>query len=140
MNQYLLSTYAVAGEVPGSPSTPAEWQIFMERVSAVEAEMDASGTFVFSGGLQLHGADAATAVHVSGDEVVMTDGPFADSKTQIAGFYIINADNLDAAQAWAAKVAGATNHPIEVRPFRATGLLKVNATAEELHTASNVPQ
>ncbi|MCP4246618.1 MAG: hypothetical protein GY778_06180, partial [bacterium] len=53
--------------------------------------------------------------------VVMTDGPFAESKEHIAGFYRINADDLDAALAWAAKVADATRHPIEVRPFRATG-------------------
>jgi len=124
MNQYLLSTYAVEGVIPGSPSTPEEWQTFMERVTAVEAEMDASGTFVFSGGLQLHGPDVATVVRMSEGKVVTTDGPFAESKTQIAGFYIINADNLDAALAWANKIADATNHPIEVRPFQATGRLK----------------
>ena len=124
MNQYLLSTYAVEGEVPGAPSTPEEMQTFMERVTALEAEMDASGTFVFSGGLQLHGPDPATVVRVSDGEVVMTDGPFAESKAQIAGFYIINADDLDAALVWAGKVADATNHPIEVRPFQATGRVK----------------
>lgn len=124
MNQYLLSTYAVEGEVPGSPSTPEEWQTFMERVNTVEAEMDASGTFVFSGGLQLHSRDVATVVRVNDGEVVTTDGPFAESKAEIAGFYIINADNLDAARAWAGKVAHATNHPIEVRPFQATGRVR----------------
>jgi hypothetical protein len=94
-------------------------QAFMERVVALEAEMDASGTFVFGGAL--HGPDAATVVRVSDSDVMMTDGPFAESKEHIAGFYIINADDLDAALAWAGKVADATNHPIEVRPFFATG-------------------
>jgi hypothetical protein len=47
MSQYLLSTYAVEGEVPGAPRTPEEIQRFMERVAALEAEMEASGTFVF---------------------------------------------------------------------------------------------
>jgi hypothetical protein len=51
----------------------------------------------------------------------MTDGPFVEAKEHIGGFYIINADDLDAAMAWAGKVVDATNHPIEVRPFRATG-------------------
>ena len=119
MTQYLLSTYAVEGEVPGAPSTPEEMQAFMKRVAALEAEMEASGTFVFGGAL--HGPDAATVVRVSGGDLVMTDGPFVEAKEHIAGFYIINADDLDAALAWAGKVVDATNHPIEVRPFRATG-------------------
>ena len=119
MSQYLLSTYVVEGEVRGAPGTPEGMQTFMERVIALEAEMDASGTFVFGGAL--HGPDAATVVGMSDGDVVMTDGPFAESKEHIAGFYIINADDLDAALAWAGKVADATNHPIEVRPFFATG-------------------
>ena len=119
MSQYLLSTYAVEGEVPGGPATPEEMQEFMERVIALEAEMDAGGTFVFGGAL--HGPDAATVVDRRKGDVVMTDGPFAESKEHIGGFYIINADDLDAALAWAGKASDATNHPIEVRPFRATG-------------------
>ena len=119
MSQYLLSTFAVEGEVPGAPSTPEEMQAFMERVIALESEMDESGTFVFGGAL--HDPDAATVVGSSDGDVVMTDGPFAESKEHIAGFYIINADDLDAALAWAGKVVDAINHPIEVRPFRATG-------------------
>ena len=119
MSQYLLSTYAVEGDVSGAPSTPEEMQVFMERVIALEAEMDASRTFVFGGAL--HGPDAATVVRGSDADVVTTDGPFAESKEHIAGFYIINAEDLDAALGWAEKVSIATNHPIEIRPFRATG-------------------
>ncbi len=119
MSQYLLSTYAVEGEVPGAPPTPEEMQEFMGRLVALEADMDASGTFVFGGAL--HGPDATTVVRISDGDVVMTDGPFAEAKEHIGGFYVINADDLDAALAWAGKVADATNHPIEVRPFRATG-------------------
>jgi hypothetical protein len=51
----------------------------------------------------------------------MTDGPFVEAKEHIAGFYVINADDLDAALAWGRKVVDAIHHPIEVRPFRATG-------------------
>ncbi|MDH3606722.1 MAG: YciI family protein [Acidimicrobiia bacterium] len=119
MGQYLLSTYRVEGDVPGAPGSPEEMQAFMGRVMALEAEMDESGTFAFGGAL--HGSDAATVVNSSDGNAVMTDGPFAESKEHIAGFYIINADDLDAALAWAGKVAEATQHPIEVRPFRATG-------------------
>jgi len=92
---------------------------FMERVAALEAEMEASGAFVFGGAL--HGPDAATVVGVGDGDLVMTDGPFVEAKEHIAGFYIINADDLDAALAWAGKVVDAISRPIEVRPFRAAG-------------------
>ncbi|MGI9648761.1 MAG: YciI family protein [Acidimicrobiia bacterium] len=119
MSQYLLSTHSVEGEVPGAPPTPEDMQAFMQRILALEAEMDESGTFVFGGAL--HGPDAATVVRLEAGEVMLTDGPFAEAKEHIAGFYIINAADLDEALAWGNKVADATNHPIEVRPFRATG-------------------
>jgi hypothetical protein len=54
---------------------------------------------------------------VSDGEVVTTDGPFAESKEHLAGFYIIEAEDLDAALGWASKVTAAINAPIEVRPF-----------------------
>ena len=122
MSQYLLSTYAAEGEVPGTPSTPQEMQAFMERVVALEDEMEASGTFVFGGAL--HGPETATVVRMGDGDLIMTDGPFVEAKEHIAGFYIINADDLDAALVWARKVVDAINHPIEVRPFRATGRLR----------------
>ena len=115
MSQYLLSVHAVNGEVEGSPETPEEMQKFMERVGALEANMEASGTLVFSG--RLHDPDAATVVRSNDGDLVMSEGPFAESKERIAGFYIINADDLDAALAWSGKVVDATNHPIEVLPF-----------------------
>ena len=119
MAQYLLSTYAVEEEAGGAPPTPEEMQAFMQRVMALEAEMDESGTFVFGGAL--HGPDASTVLTAGDAEVIMTDGPFAESKEHIAGFYIINAEDLDEALAWAEKVVEAIDHPIEVRPFRGTG-------------------
>ena len=122
MNQYLLSTFDVKDQAPEAPSTPEDMQTFMERVIALEAEMDATGTFVFGGAL--HGTDAATVLRPANGDVVMTDGPFVEAKEHIAGFYIINADDLDAALVWAAKVVNALNHPIEVRPFQMTGRVK----------------
>lgn len=130
MKQYLLSTYSVNGEIPGSPHTQVEMQTFMERVLALEAEMDTSGAFVFGGGLQLQGSHVATAVHPNHDKMVTQPGPYIESETQIAGFYIINADSFEAAMNWAGKVAKATNHSIEVRPFHATGFLKDNVPGQ----------
>ena len=126
MSQYLLSTYSVEDGVPGAPMTPEDMQAFMGRVIALEAEMDESDTFVFGGAL--HGVDAATVVRSSDGDAVMTDGPFAESKEHIAGFYIINAADLDEALVWGRKTAEATNHPIEVRPFRGTGKV-----ADQMH-------
>ena len=110
---------AVEGEVPGAPTRPEEMKAFMERVIDLEDEMEATGTFVFGGAL--HDPDAATVLRSGNEDVVMTDGPFVEAKEHIAGFYIINADDLDAALAWGRKVVNAIQHPIEVRPFRATG-------------------
>jgi hypothetical protein len=123
MNQYLLSVYDVEGQVAGAPSTPEEMQAFMGRVIALEEEMDRAGAFAFGGAL--HGPDAATVVRGgTGLDKVTTDGPFVEAKEHSGGFYIINAEDLDAALAWAEKVVEATNHDIEVRPFRATGRLQ----------------
>jgi len=105
MSQYLLSTYAVEGEVSGAPMTPGEMETFMKRVVALEDEMEATGTFVFGGAL--HDPDAATVLRMEEGDVTMTDGPFVEAKEHIAGFYIINADDLDAALAWARKVVDA---------------------------------
>jgi hypothetical protein len=108
--------------VPEAPATPEEMEAFMRRVAALEDEMEATGTFVFGGAL--HDPDTATVVRGGEGDVVMTDGPFVEAREHIAGFYIINADDLDAALAWARKVVGAIRHPIEVRPFRASGRVR----------------
>jgi hypothetical protein len=119
VSHYLLSTYASEGRVSGAPNSPAEMEAFMERVIALEAEMDESGVFVFGGAL--HGPDASTVIAPSATHPVTTDGPFVESKDHIAGFYIIDAPDLDGALAWAERVVIALDHPIEVRPFQATG-------------------
>jgi hypothetical protein len=54
---------------------------------------------------------------MSGGEVVTTDGPFVESKEHLGGFYIIQAEDLDAALVWASRVTAAIKVPIEVRPF-----------------------
>lgn len=114
MSQYLLSMHTVEGESRPMP-TPEEMEAFMQRINALEADMREYGAFVFTGGL--HGPDAATVVRRDEGSLIVTDGPFAESKEHIGGFYVINADDLDAAIAWAGKVTDAISAPIEVRPF-----------------------
>jgi len=115
MTKYLLSVHSVEGEV-GDPMTEEEMQRFMGRVGVLEEEMKSAGAWLFGGAL--HEADTATVVRVSDGEVLTTDGPFAEAKEHLGGFYIIEADNLDAALAWASKTTAAVSKPIEVRPFR----------------------
>jgi hypothetical protein len=115
MPQYLLSVHSVEGE-GRDPMPEEEMREFMERVGVLEQEMKSAGTWVFGGAL--HDPDTATVVRVSDDEVLTTDGPFAESKEHLGGFYIIEAEDLDAALAWASKTTAAVSKPIEVRPFR----------------------
>jgi len=112
VQQYLLSVYHVDGEV--SPS-PEEWQATSRDVDAVNAELQAAGAWVFAGGL--HPATTASVVRIKDGAVLTTDGPFAEGKGHMGGFWIIKAEDLDAALAWAAKATRACAAPVEVRPF-----------------------
>jgi hypothetical protein len=56
-------------------------------------------------------------VRVRGGDALTTDGPFAESKEHLAGFYMIDAEDLDSALGWASRVSEAIGRPIEVRPF-----------------------
>jgi hypothetical protein len=114
MGQYLLSVHSVAGEVR-DPMTDEEMQQSYKQVQVLNEELQSAGAWVFGG--RLHEPDTATVVRVSGGEVVTTDGPFAESKEHLGGFYVIEAENLDAALAWASKATAAIKAPIEVRPF-----------------------
>ena len=115
MAQYLLSVHSVEGEV-GDPMTEEEMRQFMGRVGVLEEEMKSAGAWLFGGAL--HETETATVVRVSDGEVLTTDGPFAEAKEHLGGFYIIEADDLDAALGWASKTSAAVAKPIEVRPFR----------------------
>jgi hypothetical protein len=113
MKQYLLSVHMVEGQ-PLPPED--EMQQMFKDVDVVNAEMQRAGAWVFGGGL--HPAETATVVKVSDDEVVTTDGPFAETKEQLGGFWVIKAADLDEALAWAAKATRACRGPVEVRPFQ----------------------
>ena len=75
-----------------------------------------SGTWVFGGGLLP--PESATVVRVAGGTTTLTDGPFAETKEQLGGFWVIRADDLDEALKWAEKCAEACQETIEVRPFQ----------------------
>jgi hypothetical protein len=115
VTQYLLSVHSVEGEAR-DPMTEEEIRQFMERVGVLEQEMKSAGAWLFGGAL--HEPDTATVVRVSNGEMLTTDGPFAEAKEHLGGFYIIEAENLDAALIWASKTTAAVSKPIEVRPFR----------------------
>ena len=115
MTKYLLSVHSVEGEAR-EPMTEEDMRQFMERVGVLEEEMKSAGAWLFGGAL--HQADTATVVRMTDGEVLTTDGPFAESKEHLGGFYIIDADDLDRALAWASKTSAAVSKPIEVRPFR----------------------
>ena len=114
MNQYLLSVHSTA-DAPCAPPPPEEMQAMMQRIGALESEMRAEGAWMVSG--KLTGPDSATVVREDGGELLTTDGPFVEAKEHIAGFYIIQAADLDVALRWAGKVTRCIGRPIEVRPF-----------------------
>ena len=114
MTHYLLSTHSIDGEVR-EPMSEDDMQQMGARLGTIEAEMKSTGMWVFSG--RLHAADTATVVRANNGEVQTTDGPFVEGKEHLGGFYIIQAQDLDAALALAAKVSEAIRRPIEVWPF-----------------------
>jgi hypothetical protein len=115
MAHYLLSAHSVEGEAR-EPMTEEQMREVMVRVGALEEEMKSAGAWVFGG--RLYAPDTATVVRVSDSgEVLTTDGPFAESKEHLGGFYIVEAEDLDAALSWASKTADCVKTAIEVRPF-----------------------
>ena len=113
MKQYLLAVHMVEGTpMPAE----ADMQRMFAQVDAFNKDLMASGEWVFAGGLLP--ADTATVVRAQSGKVVTTDGPFAESKEQVGGFWVIKAADLDAALAIAARGSEACGGPVEVRPFQ----------------------
>ena len=113
MKQYLLAVYSAEG---GPDVPPEEMQRAYQAVDAFNSEVQAAGVWVFAGGL--HPSSTATVVRAQGGQVITTDGPYAETKEQIGGFWVIKAADLDAALDWAAKGSAACGWPVEVRPFQ----------------------
>jgi hypothetical protein len=112
MTQYLLALYRDYA-VPIPPERTREvWA----GVSALGDKMTDAGAFVFKMGLQ-GGPESATVVRQSGGGFLVSDGPYAETKEHLAGFWIVNAADLDEALEWAKLAAAAEQRPIEVRPF-----------------------
>ena len=115
MAQYLLSVHSSVDAPPREPMTEAEMQKVGQQMSRLEDEMKSTGTWLFSA--RLHDPHTATVVRMEDGKLVTTDGPYVEGKEHIAGFYIIEAGDLDAALEWGAKVTACVGAPIEVRPF-----------------------
>jgi hypothetical protein len=114
MPQYLLSVWHDEDYVVDF-STP-EAQDRVAQVGAFNDELQRSGAWVFAAGL--HPASSATVVRPAAEGVSMTDGPYAETKEQMGGFWIIQAADLDVALDMAARGATASGGPIEVRPLQ----------------------
>jgi hypothetical protein len=112
MKQYLLSVYPEGGDAP----SPEVMEKIFHDVGALNTEIQAAGVWVFAGGL--HPASTATVVRLKDDEVLITDGPFAEGKEHIGGFWVIKVPDLDAALEWGRKATRACRVPVEVRPFQ----------------------
>jgi hypothetical protein len=112
MKHYMLAVHMVEG----TPTPPEdEIQQAYRDTDAFNSELQASGAWVFGGGLLP--ADTATVVRAQGGKVVTTDGPFAETKEQLGGFWVIKAEDLDAALEYASRASVACRNPVEVRPF-----------------------
>jgi hypothetical protein len=112
MTQYLLALYKADDELISPQRSQQVWA----GVNALGDKMTEAGAFVFKAGLR-GGAESATVVRQSGGDFLMTDGPYTETKEHLAGFWIINAADLDEALEWAKLAAAAEQRPIEVRPF-----------------------
>jgi hypothetical protein len=94
--------------------TPEEGQAMSAEYFKVTEEMRSSGAFLAGEGLQP--VSTATTVRVPNGERIVTDGPFAETKETLGGFYLLECKDLDEAIDWAAKIPGAKNGCVEVRP------------------------
>ena len=105
--QYLVSVIYDAADL----ATPEE----MAAVDAFNDGLQAEGHWVFAGGLAAPGS--ATVIDNRGDNAIFTDGPFVESKEFLAGFWVMEAPDLDVALKLAAEGSRACNRKVEVRPF-----------------------
>ncbi len=115
MAQYLLSVWHDDdyGDIDYAGD---EMQRRFDQVSRFNDDLTKAGAWVFGAGLQPN--SSATVVRATGDDVSMTDGPYAETKEQMGGFWIIEAPDFDAALEWAGKAAAACEGPVEVRPMQ----------------------
>ena len=109
MPQYMLLIYGPEGAV-----TPEQMAEQMPRWNSYTQELQDAG--VMKAGDALHPTDSATTVRVREGETQITDGPFAETKETLGGYYLIEVPDLDTALAYAAKMPNITYGSVEVRP------------------------
>ncbi|RMI29934.1 YciI family protein [Nocardia stercoris] len=110
MKQYLLSIYQPDGDPPD------DLDEIMRELAVLNDEMRAAEVWVFAAGLCP--PSTATVVRAGGTEVLLTDGPYVESKEHIGGFTVIRAPDLDAALEWGRRLAQVVTLPVEVRPLQ----------------------
>ena len=115
--RYMLLIYTP--EANDAAASPADMEAVMTAYNAFTKEIVDSGAM--RAGEALHPTSAATTVRVRNGKTLTTDGPFAETKEQLGGFYMVEAKDLDAAITWAAKIPGAKFGSIEVRPVMEFG-------------------
>jgi hypothetical protein len=112
-----MAQYFVAIHHPDNYDPSAEGEAMGRDIDALNEEMIAAGVRIFAGGLRA--ASSAKSLRAQpGGKVVITDGPYLETKEHIGGFWILEAANLDEALAWGRKAAVACRAPVEVRPFQ----------------------
>jgi hypothetical protein len=102
-------------ETADQASSPEEQGATLAEYGAFTEEMGARG--VLQGGERLRGTSDATTVRVRDGEIVTSDGPFAETKEQVGGYFVVDCKDLDEAIEVAAKIPGAKSGSIEVRPI-----------------------
>jgi len=111
MPQYMLLIYSPADSRP----SPEEMEAEMPKWFSYTRELQESGAMVAGDALQP--VETATTVRVRDGETVISDGPFAETKEALGGYYLVDVPDLDAALAWAAKIPNVGYGSIEVRPI-----------------------
>ncbi len=114
--RYLLLIYE---EPPTTPPTPEEWAAVMPEYGAFTAWLNERGWNVAAEALQ--DVSTATTVSLRDGQRIVTDGPFAETKEHLGGFYLIDAPGLDDAIEAASRIPGARSGKIEIRPIMDVG-------------------
>jgi hypothetical protein len=110
--KYLCTIYG--DESQWGSATPEQISEVLAAYGAFGEEAGQAGVILAGEGLEP--TSAATTVRVRDGERVLSDGPFAETKEQLGGFYLLECDSLDEAIDWAAKIPGASSGSVEVRP------------------------
>ena len=113
-----MPQYLVAIQHPNNYDPSLEGEAMIRDISALNQEMDAAGARFFAGGLEpAFEAKSLRKQQDGSGEVIITDGPYLETKEHVGGFWILEAAAMDEALAWARKAVVACRVPVEVRAF-----------------------